>query len=851
MPNYTPELNLKKPLGTEFISITDLNDNFDIMDNAVTKIKVNGTYAGKASGEVDLGTVVAETVEAVAALPAAGDSTKLYSNAGKVWWWDGTQWVDVTATGGGGTITGIVSTTLDVTGTGTKAINLKATDQATLADVANKADADDVYTKTDADAKFVAQETGKGLSTNDYDAAAVAEVAKIADKADADDVYTKTDADALLDDKVDKETGKGLSTNDYDNDEKADVAAAFNDASCTLTKFTFTKNDGTTKEVTMQNASASGAGAMSATAYSDLQSAFKAAAYTAATATDNAKMTFTKVDGNTVDVDMGAAGAGIDTLTNTDGYVNPSVSGSTGTIDLKGDVVVKAETATATAQGQKLTFTPATGTAVTLDNIATATELGTLSSLTTTAKTSAVAAVNELDAEMGDDTLTTSATTVKAAINELDGAMDNAVVDGSYVAATRKLMLDQNDGTSEEIELPEATTTVAGLMSATDKTNLDASFSSVAIDATTGKVVFTPNSGTATELTLAKVDYVSGENATTQGTKITYTINGTTTTAADNLVNEHQLGLLSDLDTDETGTIVGAINEIVGDNYVKSLSFTAETTATPGVLTIGKKTGTDVTLNLEQYLKSVSGTASQIIVDTATDGTVIAPNLKLDDSILTQAAVSDGTAVTDGNNYQTFTITNIGGDDVELEDIVTIDVLGSVDDINGSGAITAYTIADLIGDLTSVNAQNLTGTAMAEDIVIADMFGDFSDDDTLVTKEVPLKHRQSVMKILADLRKLLDVEYKEASVAVTSGTQYTWTVSDLKWGDDTAYTADEVNFEVELGDTTNGMHIQQGIDSITFSGTTATILWTANQTGTYNVYGRVHKKLYKSGTIAG
>lgn len=51
----------------------------------------------------------------------------------------------------------------------------------------------------------VDKETGKGLSTNDYDNDAKAEVAKIADK-------------------VDKETGKGLSTNDYTTTEKTKLA---------------------------------------------------------------------------------------------------------------------------------------------------------------------------------------------------------------------------------------------------------------------------------------------------------------------------------------------------------------------------------------------------------------------------------------------------------------------------------------------------------------------------------------------------------------------------------------------------------------------------------------------------
>lgn len=61
------------------------------------------------------------------------------------------------------------------------------------------------YSKAEADGKYVAQVTGKGLSTNDYDNDAKAEVAKIADK-------------------VDKETGKGLSTNDYTTTEKTKLA---------------------------------------------------------------------------------------------------------------------------------------------------------------------------------------------------------------------------------------------------------------------------------------------------------------------------------------------------------------------------------------------------------------------------------------------------------------------------------------------------------------------------------------------------------------------------------------------------------------------------------------------------
>lgn len=65
--------------------------------------------------------------------------------------------------------------------------------------VQNKA----IYTALD---DKVSKETGKGLSTNDYDNDAKAEVAKIADKADADDVYTKTESDNTFVKKTDVKT---------------------------------------------------------------------------------------------------------------------------------------------------------------------------------------------------------------------------------------------------------------------------------------------------------------------------------------------------------------------------------------------------------------------------------------------------------------------------------------------------------------------------------------------------------------------------------------------------------------------------------------------------------------------
>ena len=80
---------------------------------------------------------------------------------------------------------------------------------------------------------YVEVETGKGLSTNDYDNTA---------KAAVDGLST------ALDGKVDKVTGKGLSTNDYDDTEKAKVAAAVTKAVNDLTNYylkteTYTKTE--------------------------------------------------------------------------------------------------------------------------------------------------------------------------------------------------------------------------------------------------------------------------------------------------------------------------------------------------------------------------------------------------------------------------------------------------------------------------------------------------------------------------------------------------------------------------------------------------------------------------------
>ena len=63
------------------------------------------------------------------------------------------------------------------------------------------------------------------------------------------------------------------------------------------------------------------------------------------------------------------------------------------------------------------------------------TELGTLSALTTITKTSHVAAINELDAELGDTALATTAQTVTAAINEVRTTANTATTEIGTLSA--------------------------------------------------------------------------------------------------------------------------------------------------------------------------------------------------------------------------------------------------------------------------------------------------------------------------------------------------------------------------------------------------------------------------------
>lgn len=62
------------------------------------------------------------------------------------------------------------------------------------------------YTKSEADAKFVEQIEGKGLSTEDY---------STEEKSKLGELPTNEELQSALGGKVDKEVGKGLSTNDF------------------------------------------------------------------------------------------------------------------------------------------------------------------------------------------------------------------------------------------------------------------------------------------------------------------------------------------------------------------------------------------------------------------------------------------------------------------------------------------------------------------------------------------------------------------------------------------------------------------------------------------------------------
>ena len=43
MPNYTPNINLRKPLGTEFYSVNDQNGNMDILDTQIQLLRAKDT----------------------------------------------------------------------------------------------------------------------------------------------------------------------------------------------------------------------------------------------------------------------------------------------------------------------------------------------------------------------------------------------------------------------------------------------------------------------------------------------------------------------------------------------------------------------------------------------------------------------------------------------------------------------------------------------------------------------------------------------------------------------------------------------------------------------------------------
>lgn len=79
----------------------------------------------------------------------------------------------------------------------------KASNDAAVKAISDKVDAaaksTEVYTKTDADSKFVAQVEDKGLSTNDYTAADKAAVGTIAGKLDESDYITTKEINDLCD----------------------------------------------------------------------------------------------------------------------------------------------------------------------------------------------------------------------------------------------------------------------------------------------------------------------------------------------------------------------------------------------------------------------------------------------------------------------------------------------------------------------------------------------------------------------------------------------------------------------------------------------------------------------------
>ena len=88
------------------------------------------------------------------------------------------------------------------------------------------------------------------------------------------------------------------------------------------------------------------------------------------------------------------------------------------------------------------------------------TELGDVTSLNTSVKTSAVAAINEIHDSIGETALTTNATTIKGAINELDEFQGGDTL--TTTAQTISSALNELDALQGNVALPTTASTITG-----------------------------------------------------------------------------------------------------------------------------------------------------------------------------------------------------------------------------------------------------------------------------------------------------------------------------------------------------------------------------------------------------
>lgn len=195
--------------------------------------------------------------------------------------------------------------------------------------------------------------------------------------------------------------------------------------------------------------------------------------------------------------------------------------------------------------------------------------IGPLATLTTTAKNTIVAAINEHQTKIGTATLTTTAQNLLAAVNELDGDIGapanlTTTAKTNLVAAVNEL--DGEHGTLSSLTTSYKATFVGAINELVDKIGPLSTLTTTAkdnaveaINEVLGKLGIIANLTTSAKTSaVAAINEHDGEIGT---------IANLTTTDKDNLVDavnelDGEHGVLSTLTTNSKSTFVGAINEL-------------------------------------------------------------------------------------------------------------------------------------------------------------------------------------------------------------------------------------------------------------------------------------------------